>query len=249
MVFILLLVCISMAFFLAQWEEYYTGEMLLGEFGVTEMELMICALYLILGIFGNRWLEFSILGLSISMAIKIFFIIGSSRTMIMDNIGNVKKFLSKNPEKLELAYKSLLPALSINLSFLLWGYFSPSNAVHSYRIHFFTFSIAIFNAGLTGRQVLAKVCKMGDLFQFFYFPIPIYIATVNALILRSFYLDELLVVFVAFWGLFAYLHFAISIIEEICQKIGINCFKIGHNLEYQNYLQYLKDYFAGKITE
>eukprot|EP01094_Clydonella_sp_ATCC50884_P004226 TRINITY_DN13298_c0_g1_i1.p1 TRINITY_DN13298_c0_g1~~TRINITY_DN13298_c0_g1_i1.p1 ORF type:complete len:417 (+),score=124.24 TRINITY_DN13298_c0_g1_i1:110-1252(+) len=227
--FLVLAVCACLLFFLAQWEEYHTGVMFLGHVGVTEFHLLTEALFFATFWFGPElwWSELPVIGLELRFAVVAAVVVGLFAT-VSHNVLNVVNFYKEgkvsetHPQAKESVLLQLVPVAQLFGTTLAWALFSPSDVLHNYLVPFFV-AAGFFSCFLVGRIVVCRVCKM--YFPFVHPILFVYSATA-LLACLSLVPDG-----VAVWALVAvavlnYLHFALNIIRQMCDYLGIMCLRI-----------------------
>eukprot|EP01091_Cochliopodium_minus_P012136 TRINITY_DN3608_c0_g1_i1.p1 TRINITY_DN3608_c0_g1~~TRINITY_DN3608_c0_g1_i1.p1 ORF type:complete len:445 (+),score=96.53 TRINITY_DN3608_c0_g1_i1:86-1420(+) len=249
--YFLMLFVSQTAFYFAQWQEYHTGELVLGEIAVLEAELMMIKFYVITMIWGNEWGQGEVkmfthfFNLKVRYVDFLFFILSilAFKTVFFQNISDVKKVYEKNKEKFWRALKGTGTHVLINVGLITWLILSPNREkiTGTYLLHLFSLTIVIYNSQLSCRQILAKMCDMGDLYllQFYYFPLPILVSLLNVFLIGSESIDLFLVYFNFFSSLLFHLHLILSFTKEICEYTKINAFFIPHNGQYSSYFHFL----------
>ena len=265
LLFFLGLIISQISFFFAQWQEFHTGilssfnfffyflfnkmkgELVLGEIAVLEAEIMFISFYFLIFIFGNGWSLKELVGIKVGNIISVLVFTMALKTIFTQNIGTVKKKLLNDRKKFARALKGTLMCLLINFLLFIWVLISPSGIIGSDRALSFALIIIFYNSQISTRQILAKLCSLPDLYQLYYFPIPIFLGVFNALFFRNLFLDSFLISFNLISSFLFLLHFVLSFTKEICEYTNINCFKVAHNGEYHSWKHYLQVYFTGSI--
>lgn len=108
-----------MAWWSSNWIEYHTGVLQtgVGNFGVTEVELLLCGIHLITGLFGQEVWDISIANVDLKSVV----VIGICLPMLLLCILTVYRMMSANPSKMkEMCYQvgSILLLLAIEYIWL-----------------------------------------------------------------------------------------------------------------------------------
>lgn len=219
--FLVTLVLMMMAFYCAQWEEYYTGTLTLGYIGVTEAQIGAMAIYLITAVLGAEWWDntLSIAGWSLRYGSIPFLV--SAASMIptaASNFQEVFAFHNRKGSGLANALLNVVPVVTLSAGFLLWA--ASSSA---YRDHPQAFLLAygFLVSNLVGRIVLARVCV--ERFQPLQ-PLIVPLLVVPFLIHTPFE-GTFLTLYCAV-AVVSYFHFALSVIRDLCDTLKIKCLSI-----------------------
>lgn len=144
------------AFYLAQWEEFYSGKLVLGYIGVTEAQLISVGLFFTTAYFGPAFwaTPFTILGFQLTFGdVPLIAGVLSSCATIVTNFYDVIRLPGVR------IFQALFGTFSIGfLSFLFlkWAFVSP--LIYLNHIHAFSLCYGLLAAHLIGRVVLARVC-------------------------------------------------------------------------------------------
>lgn len=222
-----LIIMMLVPFYTTQWEEYFTGTLVLGYIGVTEGQLVTLGIYLFGAIFGTDiYLEH--LTLPIVGAIRINeLLVGlvclSSTGHCIYNSYTVYKQWTIGKASAFNALGYLGPVSVVVASTAIWQHFDPS--VVTEHAHIFLLMIGLVVANFVGRIIVYRVCGLDAAF----FPellVPLLIGTVNA-ILDNALLSPQFAAYACFaFYTAAYLHFAVCIIEQMTNYLNIRCFVI-----------------------
>lgn len=236
----------AVPFYGATWEHFFTNTLTLPVVnGPTEGLMLIYMSHFFTAIVGAEWwirdlgksLPFLgwvpvLHGIPMYRVVLLFMIIFAVIPTITFNFYNVAKVVRARKGSMLLAFAMLYPFAVLLGGALLWNYLSPSDLMAEYP-HLFIGGTGLAFGFLVGRMVLAHLCdepkglKTGMCMSLLYLPF----AIANAISARLNdgipWVDEGLVllgycVFTA--GL--YLHFAVSVIDEITTALGIYCFRI-----------------------
>ncbi|KAJ1927570.1 hypothetical protein IWQ60_002827 [Tieghemiomyces parasiticus] len=233
-------------FYLSTMEEYHTGTLYLGYFsGPVEGITISCLLYALTGYVGQSiWLTDykQLLPLPASLAdhlpdgaLNHSFVVFGLVAMLPNLINSIHNVYEARVR----AGKPFLPALVTVLPFVvastlgyLWLDASPA-LLHQHLVSFFVF--ITFGFGYTvGRMIVAHVTKAPfPLINVMF--IPLLLGAANAQLAR-FGLPHLLtqanehyMVYAAVaYAAVVYLHFAHTVVDQICDYLDIWCFRIKH---------------------
>lgn len=148
------------------------------------------------------------------------------------NIYNVYKVIQARRGSMLMALAMLFPFGALLAGVLIWCYLSPSDVMRDHP-HLLITGTGFAFGFLVGRLILAHLCdehkglKTGMCMSLLYLPL----AIANALTARLNdgvpLLDEhLVLVLFCIYTVTLYMHFATSVIREITNGLGINCFRI-----------------------
>jgi ethanolaminephosphotransferase len=218
------LVLMMMAFYFAQWEEYYTGTLTLGYVGVTEAQIGAMTIYLLSAALGDEWWGNVIIHVA-GRAVRygdIPFLL-SSVSMIptaLANFSEVVHFHSLPGKKSSLASALLntAPVVVISVGFIAWALASPVYYAHP---HVFLLTYGFLVSNLVGRIVLDRVCV--ERFEPFQpLIVPLFIVP---FILHSAFEEAFLYLY-CIVAVGSYLHFALSVINDLCDALKIKCLSL-----------------------
>lgn len=209
-------------FFMAQWEEYFTGTMDLGYMGVTEIQLMVIGFYLVDFFSGPAfWLqEFTVAGYTFpyNFAPTVFVLLGTTSTMASNIISVAGMKKGAKP------FIMLIPITWLCFGAFVWAYVSPADISRQHPHEFFV-TIGFMFAYITGRIVVNRVC--GESFNWLQ---PILLGIPAAIVYCLLGLDyvteyQLLVGYMCL-AIIQYLHFALTVIDQMCTHMGIRCLRL-----------------------
>ncbi|RUP48453.1 choline ethanolaminephosphotransferase [Jimgerdemannia flammicorona] len=242
------------SFYLSTWEEYHTGTLYLSYFsGPVEGILAIIAIHIISGIYGAEvWLthidSLSILPavaadalppflaqLQINEAFLLFGAVGLSANTFASSI-NVYRAAVANHRPILPALAGLVPFFSASVTAYMWLHASPT-IVTDHLIPFALYIGCSFGYQV-GLIIVAHVTEAPFPFVNLMM-VPLIIGCVNANLpiianIQPFFTGakEAPFLWVAFaFSLVHYLHFAISVINDLCDYFDINCLTIKHKKE------------------
>lgn len=214
------LILMMMAFYCAQWEEYYTGTLTLGYIGVTEAQISAMIIYLISFFLGVQWWdqELHVAGWAIRYGNVPFLVsAGSMIPTALSNFQMVFKYHSGKPGLLG-ALSNTIPVFVLSGGFFWWAQQSP---IYVLRPHTFLLAYGFLVSNLVGRIVLDRVCM--ERFQ----PLQALVLPLLAVPFlmhtpwESAFLSGYCVLAVA-----SYLHFALSVINDLCTTLKIRCLSL-----------------------
>ncbi|KAJ1988193.1 hypothetical protein H4R33_002525 [Dimargaris cristalligena] len=233
-------------FYLSTMEEYHTGTLYLGYFsGPVEGIVISCVLYALTGYFGpGMWqidyktmipLPSALVDHLPSGALNHFFVVVGLVTMlpnIFNSIHNV--FEARRQARLPIlpALVSFLPFVFASTMAYLW-LDASTGLLTQHLVAFFAF--VTFGFGYTvGRMIVAHVTKASfPIFNMMF--IPILVGAVNANLaqrglphLFPLAQEHYYVYFCVAYAVVVYLHFAMTVINQICQYLDIWCLTIKH---------------------
>eukprot|EP01090_Pellita_catalonica_P019291 TRINITY_DN6498_c0_g1_i2.p1 TRINITY_DN6498_c0_g1~~TRINITY_DN6498_c0_g1_i2.p1 ORF type:complete len:325 (+),score=16.71 TRINITY_DN6498_c0_g1_i2:58-1032(+) len=161
-------------FWFGQWEEYYTGRLDLGYFGVTEAQLLVIGITITSGYYGASFWQVSVPVFGYEFTIADLVIIASTCSIISlatQNLYAVYKESNARGESMVPTLSKLVPFLSLVALYNLWAYFSSIDIVHLYPYSMYC-SFGFYFANLVGRMVLNRVCNQNfNIFQPIMIPI------------------------------------------------------------------------------
>eukprot|EP01100_Stratorugosa_tubuloviscum_P010640 TRINITY_DN4597_c1_g1_i1.p1 TRINITY_DN4597_c1_g1~~TRINITY_DN4597_c1_g1_i1.p1 ORF type:complete len:418 (+),score=138.46 TRINITY_DN4597_c1_g1_i1:89-1342(+) len=225
-----ILVIIGMfTFFIKQWEEYFTNTMMLGYANVTEAQFLGITVYLISAVKGNLFwvLNTLTIGNYTLTYSEILFLIAFTGSAIT-SIDSLIRAIFKAGSRLVEALIYTIPMFAFISLHILWYLNNPNILV--LHPHEFMLTIGFLTCNLVGRIVLSRVCKMKfSLIQ----PLVLVVlfGFLNSLPNTYHYIDtEKYIKYSWMVGMFAYLHFALSVIHDICDALNIRCLRIKPKL-------------------
>lgn len=237
----------SIQFFAATWEHFFTHSLILPEIsGPTEGLMLIYLIHFFTAFVGPTWwtqktghvLSF-LSGFSLLADLPVYDFVAVVMMMfavfptVAYNVFNVHKVVrSKNGSMLR-AIAMIFPYVFLIGGTTIWGLISPSDILGVHP-HLVLIGIGFAFAYLVGRMILAQLCdepkglKTGMYTSLAIIPFGIVNAMSANLLNRPPLIEEkwLLYGFCVFTTSL-YLHFAVSVIHEITNSLGIHCFRIG----------------------
>jgi len=223
----LLLLANFVVFYCAQWEEYHTGTLELGYLNVTEAQILLMSAYLITAFAGpSFWLRtFVFQGYTIQYnALPLAFQGLGAVVTFFANIYSLER--ARRQQKLSFArvYTDIVPVFAVVALSIVWGRVSPTNIVFTQPVYLFL-ALGFLFPNMVGRIVLARICK--ERFNWFQpLVLPLVFAVVNAYLNQRFVSEAHLVQFYFVFCMAAYLHFALSVINALCEHLNIRCLSI-----------------------
>jgi ethanolaminephosphotransferase len=216
-------------FYLAHWEEYHTGSLVLGQFnGPTEAQLVIIAVLLVTGIVGP-WLWAVPLGhsgLAVGFIPFILTVSAASFTVIQ----NILKVVRRRETEVPIALFQLLPITAFVILSIIWILSTPS-ALSGWQFHFAMNTLGVIFAYLVSRLIVNRICREPvKLFHLIIFPLGI--VSLMGLI-NVFAKKQIVDMFVLMAVLFTiasalYLYFAVSVVIQLATHLNIRVFKIPY---------------------
>eukprot|EP01111_Echinosteliopsis_oligospora_P003002 TRINITY_DN14834_c0_g1_i1.p1 TRINITY_DN14834_c0_g1~~TRINITY_DN14834_c0_g1_i1.p1 ORF type:complete len:376 (+),score=91.83 TRINITY_DN14834_c0_g1_i1:81-1208(+) len=215
-------------FYFAQWEEYYTGSLILGVVGVTEGQLISIALYTCAYFVGPMWwaTPFFVPLVNIQItygSILAFGTIFTACCTIPSNIYNVYQYqTSPGRGGILPAIITAVPIVVASGGFALWAAYTPSNVYHLHPQAFIC-AYGFLVAGLVGRIVLDRVTQQNfPALQSLLLPLLL----VPVVIYTNIISEKYYVYMYAILMVVAYFHFALSVIHDLCAALKIRCLHI-----------------------
>lgn len=223
----LLIIMMLVPFYTTQWEEYFTGTLVLGYIGVTEGQLVTLAIYLVAAIFGTDLYLASVtlplLGtLPINNLLVILTTLSSGGHVIYNALTVFNQWRAGKATAFN-ALGYLGPVSIVVVASAVWQYVEPT--VITAHAHIYLCMLGLIVANFVGRIIVYRVCGLDAAF----FPellLPLVIGTINALLGNRF-LPTYIAVYANFlFYAIAYLHFAVCIINQMTTYLNIRCFVI-----------------------
>ncbi|TDH73069.1 uncharacterized protein CCR75_009054 [Bremia lactucae] len=236
---------VSIAFYLAQWEEYHTGVMSCGNgyFGVTEGQLTLMAVHLAAALFGSEFwtAELPLQVLPITMTdVLVVALVASNVLLAYGNISNVlraapdampsdelgNKHISK-----QLALFQLIPIGILLALGSLWICGPDAENYANYPV-LFLFPMGIGYVYFSTRMIISHMCKIPFTPQLRVI-IPFGLVIVNAYgPAVGFFSQPLIPPIVAsstyvIFIVLVYLHFVTGVVKDICDFLDIFLFKLS----------------------
>lgn len=237
---------VSIAFYLAQWEEYHTGVMSCGNgyFGVTEGQLTLVAVHLAAAFFGpSFWTaKLSFIGpLYLTMTdVLIGALVASNVLLAYNNISNVLRAASDAIPRDELGNKQISKPLAIfqliPIGILLalgslWICGPDARNYVNYPV-LFLFPIGIGYVYFSTRMIITHMCKIPFTPQLRVI-VPFGFVILNAYgPAMGFFPEPLIPTIVAssmymVYIVLVYLHYVFGVVKDICDFLEIFLFKIS----------------------
>lgn len=222
-----IIIMMLVPFYSTQWEEYFTGTLVLGYIGVTEGQMTTLLLYLIGALFGtDLYLETVSVPFFGTFAINhilVFLTTLSSAGHVLYNAITVFTQWRAGKASAFNALGYLGPVSFVVIASAIWQYVDPT--VLTVHAHIFLLMLGLMVANFVGRIIVYRVCALDAAF----FPellLPLALGTLNALTGNK-VLSTSVAVHLNFWFYgAAYLHFAVCIIEQMTTYLNIRCFVI-----------------------
>lgn len=214
-------------FYTTQWEEYFTGTLVLGYIGVTEGQILSMSLYLAAFIRGPDVFSTTIplfgLTLSLTTWIALFCIIsGIGQTFW--NVSIVIKLASEKKLKLSTAIKFITPLILIIAISCFWHVMRPECIVET--PHTFHLMLGLAIANFVGRIIVYRVCSL-DASLFLELLVPLIICSTISIFTSSAYISTKSLVYICLLIYFLlYMNFALSIINQMTKHLNIRCLVI-----------------------
>ncbi|KAM9982679.1 hypothetical protein ACTFIZ_007210 [Dictyostelium cf. discoideum] len=227
-------------FYLAHWEEYHAGILVMGEFnGPTEAQVLFMIIEIITGIFGSNFWTYGT-STSVGIIATVFVSIGAVVTCLQ-NFSNTYKL--ENRMVFSKCLLQLTPICLFTALIVIWA--SVSSLITE-QPHLFIMTLGILFGYIQSRYITQRVCH-DDCSLFYPIFIPIIIVVFNSILASSdFYsVNET----VALWILFSiacaqFLLFSYFTTQQLCDHLKIKVFTIpypsnsgiGPSQEYENSL-------------
>lgn len=239
-------------FYLSTWEEYYTGTLYLSYFsGPVEGVVILAATHLVTSVVGPPFWETPVAEFLLStklvgpaitglvpsgLQLNHLLILTTNATTVLNaitSIGNVKKARRKAGKSVKEPLEGLLPFLACGLSGFFWLWSHPE--VISHHMVPFVLFVGVMFGYTVGTMITAHVTKAPFPMRPNVLMLLFFVMSGNAalgaflgrslLYPRASERQALLAAFVL--SAAVYLHFAWSVIQDICEYKGIYCFKLG----------------------
>ncbi|ELR16152.1 CDPalcohol phosphatidyltransferase superfamily protein [Acanthamoeba castellanii str. Neff] len=231
----------AMPFFMAHWEEYHTGELILGVLAnPTEGQFVMCALLLTAAIKGpamwsTSWktalgvesLAADLPDLSVTNAILGLLFIGGF-TMAFVNTVVVLRNVKKHKSNLLRSLLLLFPLAASGLSSTAWFHLSKINLLQNYT------TAAIFFAGLQFSYILNRmlIARITRTEYNVWNPVPL-LPIVGPLFCTFLSNNGLVSELQLFYGVLGvtaliYVHFVCDVVGHLADHLGISCFTIPY---------------------
>jgi phosphatidylglycerophosphate synthase len=219
-------------FYLAHWEEYYAGILILGQFAnPTEAQLIQCAVFILSGLFGRDFFLKSVeimghdvqlyaLITGIQVVVVVFGFFESAWT-VYKSLRDGKCTWQKGsmPQSLTL----LFPIVVLFSSFVYWTDVSQNDILVRYPHQCFLLYGFIF-ASMLNRMMIDRITKIPTSPLHWQLLVPI----IGCAVATYSDMDQ----YVLFGGLglilVTYFHFSVSVIRQFCDALKIHCFRIPY---------------------
>jgi len=190
---------------------------------------MLMATHLITAFFGAQWwndviIEVAGIPLQRKMFPILFQIIGAYVTL-SGNVITLALHVKKEKLNALKVYSHLIPVLSAGLFATSWAYYSPSDLVHNQSVAY-AVAIGFLFANLVGKIVLARVCKEVFSASQPLLIAPLALGLINALLKEALFPEALYVKLYLGFCILCHLHFALTVINLLCQHLQIYCLRI-----------------------
>eukprot|EP01132_Coremiostelium_polycephalum_P001515 gene1515-1907_t len=202
-------------FYMAHWEEYHAGILVLGEFnGPTEAQVLFIIIELLTGIFSSDiWTigpPYATIGIIATIAVMIGAILTVSQKISFSR-----------------CLMQLTPFLVFNVLIVIWASVSP---MLQERPHLFIMTVGLLFSYIQSRYITQRVCH-DDCLLFYPILIPIGLATFNSILAHSGHpiFSELAVLWMMFiTACIQYCLFAYFTTLQLCEHLNIRVFVIPY---------------------
>ncbi|EFA84512.1 CDP-alcohol phosphatidyltransferase [Heterostelium album PN500] len=213
-------------FYLAHWEEYHAGILVLGEFnGPTEAQVLFIIVEIITGIFTSDIWTFGSDKISIGQILIILVSFGGLFT-IYTNFRNTFKLQNRIP-----FYKCLIqltPFCIFNILIIIWASVTP---LLEEKPHLFMMTIGIIFSYIQSRYITQRVCH-DDCKLFYPILVPLAVVVLNSVFAKGGV--NIISESILLWALFAlacaqFMIFAYFNTMQLCEHLKIRVFVIPYN--------------------
>jgi len=216
-----------LAFFIVQWELYYTDNLELWYLNVTEGQFLAIALNLIAFFSPDYFITKTTL-FDYEVTYGQIVTIPCAAIALSTCLTSFYKVFIKNEKrhdgkKLIEAVMALTPCIVTAIGFSIWMYNSPNLFTPNYYL--FCIAMGFVFGGLVGRILLARVTKM-QYSLWYYIQIPMFVGVINSFLPVKFINEDYLILFYCCFVILAYLHFALCIILDFTAYNGIDVFGV-----------------------
>lgn len=237
----------SIPFYGATWEHFFTNTLILPEVnGPTEGLMLIYLIHFLTAFVGPTWwrqpagFALPFVGsipyfadVPVYILVIYFMMTFAVIPTVTYNVYNVYKAVSNKKGSMLAALAMLFPFFFLLGGITLWGVLSPSDILAT-RPHMVLLGTGLGFGYLVGRIILAHLCeepkglKTGMCMALTVLPFGIANAMSASVLGGSPLINEewILLAFCAFTTSL-YAHFALSVVSEITNALGIHCFRIG----------------------
>eukprot|EP01125_Pyxidicula_operculata_P006740 TRINITY_DN2311_c0_g1_i2.p1 TRINITY_DN2311_c0_g1~~TRINITY_DN2311_c0_g1_i2.p1 ORF type:complete len:318 (+),score=39.91 TRINITY_DN2311_c0_g1_i2:223-1176(+) len=219
-------------FYHSQWEVYYTGKLDLWYFNVTEGQFVAMFFYILPVLLGNAdlWIQpapVTILGSRLTFGQMVVLpTMIAAIVYLFINIYHVIELSFEKTNKKPSLYDILLTSLPCWFVAVL----STVWAQHSFHLiqehgHYFCIGVGFAYCNLVGRLVTCRVVAVRyELFYWVLFPLPFLVANSHLHLVP----EVESVYFFAFASVAFYLHYCLSLINEMTTFLNIRCLSIPY---------------------
>lgn len=227
MVLFTVVMSMLVGFYTTQWEEFFTGTLVLGYVGVTEAQMTTLAIYLSGAIFGTDFylweVPLPVIGSVQINLLLVCAVFASGVGQVAYNCYTVYKMWSVGKASAYNALGYLIPVSSVVLASYAWV--CIDSAVLEHHAHVFELMLGFLIANFVGRIIVYRVCGLDAAF-FVEMLLPLFAGLVNAYFDNILFSTETAVNFTFVFYLIAYFHYAVSIIHQMTEYLHIKCFTI-----------------------
>jgi ethanolaminephosphotransferase len=213
------------AFYIVQWELYFTNNLVLWYLNVTEGQFLAIALNIISYLEPEYFVQKTTI-LDMELTYGQIVTIPCAAIAISTCFTAFFKVFTKNlssSTKFKEAIISLYPCFITSFVFSIWAYNSPN--LFYPNCYVFCVAMGFVFGGLVGRILLARVTKM-TYSLWYYIQVPMFIGAINSFLPKKIIDEEMLVIFYCCFVIVAYIHFALCIIQDFTAYNGIPCFGV-----------------------
>ncbi|MCO5562570.1 hypothetical protein L7F22_016197 [Adiantum nelumboides] len=226
---------------------FFTNSLILPEInGPTEGLMLIYVAHFFTAIVGPSWWRLKmgdvarifagfpfISDLVITDFVIIAMMLFAVTPTVSYNVYNVYKVVQQRNGSMTLALAMLFPFFLLISGVTTWAWLSPSDIL-STQPHLLLVGTGFAFGYMVGRMILAHLCdepkglKTGMCLSLLVLPLAIANA-LSADILGGSPLirEDLIVISYCLFTMSLYMHFAVSVIHEITNALGIHCFRVG----------------------
>lgn len=230
---------VVLPFYMAQWEQYHTGVLVLGLVNVTEAQLVSMLVFALSALYGpSFWaLPCSFLLPSISSLPSSFDALPLSTLIFAPaSLGglwnmaapllNVASHCRARPRPVSAllaALSHLLPLLLLAAAALLWVALSPTGLLGRHP-HLLLLTVGFLNSSLVGRVILARVCGQQHVSPLPLVLLPFLLASLFVALAPALAspFESLLIAALTLYSVVTYIGFAFLVIRDLCSHLHIN---------------------------
>ncbi|EGC36616.1 hypothetical protein DICPUDRAFT_94272 [Dictyostelium purpureum] len=214
-------------FYLAHWEEYHAGILVMGEFnGPTEAQVLFIIIEIITGIFGSEIWTWGNGEITVGIGLTIIVSVTASVTCLQ-NFNNTWKLENRIP--FSKCLLQLLPIVTFTALIVTWASVSRNTLLKD-EPYLFIMTIGILFGYIQSRYITQRVCHDDCPYTYPIF-IPMVAVLLNSIIASSgtIFIKET----TALWFLFAvaciqFLLFAYFTTQQLCEHLKIKVFTIPY---------------------